>query len=60
MKQYTERLAVMISRTQSETLEKLRNRNINTSQFVRQAINEKIHRDYKQLKEKRDTTYVPF
>ena len=42
---YTEIITLKISRTQKQTLDKLRVRNIKVSNFIRQAIKEKILRD---------------
>ena len=50
MQIYTERQVIMISKIQTESLEKLRGYNVNVSQFIRQAIKEKINREWKQIK----------
>jgi len=39
-----------ISKTQLETLDKLRELNVDVSQFIRLAIKEKINRDYKKIR----------
>ena len=49
MQKYTEVLNVKISLTQKKTLDKLKKRNVRVSQFVRDAISEKIKRDAKEL-----------
>jgi predicted transcriptional regulator len=50
---YSENKTVKLSKTQKETLDKLKNiYKINTQQFIREAIAEKIKREYKQIKEK--------
>ncbi len=43
---YTEVFTLKISKQQKQTLEKLKSRNIKVSSFVREAIAEKINRDY--------------
>ena len=45
MKQFTERKVIMISKIQANSLDKLKDYNVNVSQFIRQAIKEKIQRD---------------
>ena len=57
---YTEVFTLKISTTQKQTLSKLRDRNINVSDFVRKAIVEKIERDYKELQPKPKNQYCPF
>jgi post-segregation antitoxin (ccd killing protein) len=60
MKQFTERQVIMISQTQAESLAKLKQYDVNVSQFIRQAIKEKIGRDWKEIKEKRTREKLPF
>jgi len=57
---YTEILTLKISTSQKQTLQKLKNRNIKVSDFVRKAIAEKIDRDYENLKVKPDKSFCPF
>ena len=57
---YTEVFTLKISSTQKRTLEKLKSRNIKVSSFVRKAIQEKINRDYENLKEKPKDEFCPF
>ena len=57
---YTEVFTLKISSTQKRTLEKLKSRNINVSDFVRKAIAEKIKRDYAELQDKPKKEYCPF
>lgn len=57
---YTEIFTLKISKSQKQTLEKLKSRNIKVSSFVRIAIAEKINRDYSELKEKPKKEYCPF
>ena len=60
MKQYAIRQVIMISEIQSESLTKLKSYNVNISQFIRQAIKEKIQRDWKTIKDKRKEIFIPF
>jgi post-segregation antitoxin (ccd killing protein) len=57
---YTEFIGFKISKTQKQSLDKLKGYNVNVSQFVRNAIKEKIERDYDDLKEKSKKEYCPF
>lgn len=52
MKQYTERQVIMISEIQSNSLKILKSKGVNISQFIRQAIKEKLQRDWKGIKQK--------
>lgn len=49
-----------ISKVQKRTLDKLKSKNIKVSSFVRNAIKEKIERDYKDLIEKPEKIKIPF
>ena len=49
-----------ISKVQKRTLDKLKSKNIKVSSFVRNAIKEKIERDYKELIEKPEKIKIPF
>ena len=60
MKKYTIRQVVMITDKQSETLDILRKYDVNISQFIRIAIKEKIGRDWKSIKEKKERIKLPF
>jgi hypothetical protein len=59
MLKYTELLQVKITITQAATLDKLRQRNIRVGDFVREAIAEKIQRDYPKLQVKEKSS-CPF
>lgn len=58
--QYTEVYTLKITKTQAETLVKLRDRNIKIANFVRKAIQEKINREYEELKPKPPKIKCPF
>ncbi len=60
MKKHTVRQTIMISEIQAQSLDKLKQYDVNISQFIRQAIKEKLHRDWKQIKEKKTKFKVPF
>lgn len=60
MQQYTEVLNVKISKIQKKTLDKIKDKGFKVSVFVRQAIKEKIERDYKHLREKPKEIKTPF
>ena len=60
MEQYTEVTTIKLSKIQKQTLVKLRERNIRVSQFIRDAIAEKIIRDASELIIKPKKTYIPF
>jgi len=60
MEIYTKQISLKISELQKETLEKLSNRNIKVSNFIRLAIKEKIERDYKDLVVKPEKFKMPF
>lgn len=57
---YTEVYVLKISKTQKQTLDKLKANNIKISQFVRNAIKEKIAREYKELIIKPKKSECPF
>jgi post-segregation antitoxin (ccd killing protein) len=60
MKEFTERKTIMISKTQSESLDVLKSYNVNVSKFIRTAIREKLKRDWKSIKEKQIKGHCPF
>lgn len=57
---YTKVKVIKITETQNNTLLKLKSYNINVSNFIRDAIKEKIKRDYKDLMPKPKKEYTPF
>lgn len=58
MQKYTERQTVKVSVIQKETLNKIGSLGYNTSKFIRDAIAEKIEREFKQLKLKTKYPYA--
>ena len=51
---------VRITEQQSKAFETLKQYDVNLSQFIRQAIKEKLHRDWKQIKEDKHKIKLPF
>ena len=60
MKKYTKVKVIKISEIQHETLKKLDSYQINVAQFIREAIHEKIKREYSNLIPKPEKFKVPF
>lgn len=60
MQKYTKIKVLRISDTQHKTLVKMKAYNVDVSEFIRQAIKEKINRDYQDLKPKPVKEYCPF
>ena len=60
MIKYTKVKVVKITPVQHETLKKLDSYKINVAQFIREAIAEKIKREYKYLLPKPKKEYCPF
>lgn len=50
----------MISKKQAESLAILKSYDVNVSHFIRIAIKEKLAKDWKTIKEKKETTKCPF
>lgn len=51
---------VRLTEQQYNSLQILKQYNVNTSQFIRQAIKEKLQRDWKGIKEESKKEYCPF
>ena len=49
MKFYTKTKAIRISESQHKTLQKMKSYNVDVAQFIRDAISEKIKREYNSL-----------
>lgn len=60
MERYTEVTTIKLSKIQKQTLYKLRSRNIRVSQFIREAISEKLKRDAAELIVKPPVVFIPF
>jgi post-segregation antitoxin (ccd killing protein) len=57
---YTKVKVLKITETQDYTLQKIKSYNVNVSQFIRDAIEEKIDREFATLKPKIKKDYCPF
>lgn len=57
---YTKVITLKITETQKQTLDKLSSRNIRVSNFIREAIKEKIQREASELKPKIKEEKPPF
>lgn len=51
---------VRITEQQAFAFEQLKKYDVNLSQFIRQAIKEKIARDWKSIKENKEKVKLPF
>ena len=60
MRKYTKIKVLRISDVQHQTLVKMKSYNVDVSDFIRQAIKEKINREYEELKPKPREEYCPF
>ena len=58
--QYTYKKQIGFTEMQRKSLEKLEDYGVNVNQFIRQAIKEKISRDWKQIKEEKERIRLPF
>jgi post-segregation antitoxin (ccd killing protein) len=54
MGKLTVKQQVMITEIQANSLNILKSKGVNVSQFIRQAIKEKLQRDWKEIKERHD------
>ena len=55
MEIYTEIQTFKISKTQKETLKKLKVKKVNVSKFIRDAVSEKLEKEFKKDKRKKPT-----
>lgn len=60
MKNYTKTKVIRVSETQLNTLQKMKVYNVDVGKFIRDAISEKIKREYKDLLPKTKKEYCPF
>jgi len=58
--QYTEKKLICFTLQQKKAFEKLEKYGVNISQFIRQAIKEKISREWKEIKDNKDKMKLPF
>ena len=57
---YSERKTFCFSKQQIRAFNVLESLNVNVSHFVRDAVSEKIKREYKQIREKKEKIKLPF
>ena len=60
MSKYTVIHTIRFSEQQAESLQKLKDYDVNVSKFIRLAISEKIKKDWKQIKEEKQRVKLPF
>ena len=60
MQKLTKTKVVRISESQLKTLQKMKSYNIDVGKFIRDAVAEKIKREYKELIPKPEKMYIPF
>ena len=60
MKQYTKTKVIRITAEQLQTLQKMKVYKVDVAQFIRDAISEKIKREYADLIPKTKKIYIPF
>jgi hypothetical protein len=60
MKQLTKSKTIRFSETQMNSLNILQNYGVNVNHFIRLAVKEKIKKDWKSIKEKKEKIICPF
>jgi post-segregation antitoxin (ccd killing protein) len=60
MSKYTVIHTIRFSEQQADSLQKLKDYDVNVSKFIRLAISEKIKRDWKQIKSEKQRVKLPF
>jgi len=60
MKKYTKTKVIRVSEIQLNTLQKMKSYNVDVGKFIRDAISEKIKREYKDLLPKPKKEFIPF
>jgi hypothetical protein len=60
MKNHPKTKVIRISEVQLNTLQKMKSYKVDVGQFIRDAISEKIKREYSELLPKRKKQYCPF
>ena len=58
--QYVYKKQLSFTLQQKKTFEILENYGVNINQFIRQAVKEKLQRDWKSIKEKKERIILPF
>jgi hypothetical protein len=60
MKQLTKSKTIRFSEIQMNSLNILQNYGVNINQFIRLAVKEKLQKDWKEIKEKKEKIKYPF
>jgi len=60
MKQLTKSKTIRFTDTQMNSLNILQNYGVNINQFIRLAVKEKLQKDWKEIKEKKEKIKYPF
>lgn len=60
MKQLTKIKSVRFTEQQIEAFKTLEQYNVNVNQFIRQAVKEKLKREWKTIKEQKERVKLPF
>ena len=60
MKQLTKSKTIRFSETQMNSLNILQNYGVNINHFIRLAVKEKLQKDWKTIKEKKEKIICPF
>ena len=60
MTQLTEKHTFRISKQQKESMQILAKYDVKVDCFIRQSIKEKLQRDWKSIKEKKEKIHIPF
>lgn len=60
MKQLTKSKTIRFTESQMNSLSILESYNVNVNQFIRQAIKEKLQKEWKQIKEEKERIKLPF
>ena len=60
MKQLTKSKTIRFTENQINSLNILESYGVNVNQFIRLAIKEKLQKDWKTIKEKKEKVYCPF
>jgi hypothetical protein len=60
MKNFEYKKVISFTKSQKQSLETLKNYDVNVNEFIRIAVREKIQRDWKSIKEKKEKVYCPF
>ncbi len=60
MKLLVYKKVIGFTKQQKDAFETLENYDVNVNQFIRQAVKEKLQRDWKGIKEKKERIKLPF